>query len=225
MITTVQEPVAGTTGYLGPLNSFAMLICVIIWLYVLFRTAQRTPIKLPDTRVSVADFYKTGLYYAGSKNSYTELKANGKGTKAAVRQEVQQTFLNLTPVDEVMVEIGNKIYTAPELLAEGELSDQYEGCLFGKEETRNQLCAFGIERGSWQKLTDDETYERRSESQISRTVIRDCLIRKAREHFEDKEQSVISSAWSRIGAIVFGNNPDEMILDGETVIFNYFFCV
>lgn len=223
----IQEPLASLKGYTGPVNAFVILLVVLVWLYVLFRTAQRTPIKVNDNQKSVADFNELGLYYAGSRNEYTEVKATGGGTRASV-EEVQASLLNITPVDKTMVEIGDKIYTAPEILAEKELSNAYEQCLFDKEETEKQLCSLGIQQGSWQKLTDDETYTRRSDSQLKRSVIMECLIKKAREHLEEPnalEKFTRADVWSRIGNAVFGNYPDQMILDGETVVFRSFFCV
>lgn len=247
---TISSPLVSAAGYLGPINSVALLIVLFIWLYIIYKQSQGIVLDIPAENFVFKDFQELNYYYGGTNNKFVRLKATGLTEEVKEEKGVAASLINVTPVDGEMVEIGDEVYlnSGGPLLPPDTLSNDYKACEFGAEETKNQLCAISTQRQkcglyverkgkrtttkyrfcgnsaaqeTFRLLPLLSTYEVFSESQLSQRIAQKCIIKKAREFYEDKEYTPPTGVWSAFNSF----NPfkgNEVTIDGDVVAFKGF---
>lgn len=228
---TISSPLVSTNGYLGPVNAVALLIVVFIWLYIIYKQTQGLVLDIPAESFVFRDFKELNYYYGGSNNNFVRLTGVGGTEELKEANTVVKSFLNFTPVDDEMVQIGNEVYLNSEgtnniVLPADQLSNEYNSCKFGAEETRLQLCALGKGDKVFDSLPVLSTFEIFSESQLAQRAAQRCIIGKAREFYEDKEYEPptgLAYAWAPIPRFFFKSSiRREVTIDGEVVAFKAF---
>lgn len=224
---TISSPLVSASGYLGPINSVALIIVLFIWLYITYKQTQGIVLDIPRESFVFKDFKELNYYYGGSNNKFFRLKGVGLTEEVKEAREVYQSFLNVTPVDAEMVQVGNEVYqTLPDsiskLLPTDQLSNEYDTCKFGEDETRLQLCALGKGVQTFQSLPVLSTFEIFSDGQLAQRAAQKCIISKAREFYEDKKYSPPTGLSSLNPFNLFKEGFDFVTIDGEVIPFRKF---